>query len=229
MAVELPELKATAEVKQPGNDRRAPAAKEVKPLFSTEPVKTAEAEFSGYRALNSAAVLSLVLGVLSALAMLDWWLAVLPAAGSLLGIHARRKIARHPEEFTGKGLATAGLLLSVVFFIAGWSRLGYVHATEVPDGHLRISYEELQPDEKVLGQQIPPSAMELNGKRVFIKGYVFPGENGWHYPVPAGPRQGRLLLRRQPQADRSHPSDVARPAGNHVLAAALKSRRALPR
>ena len=43
MAVELPELKQTAEGKQLGNDQPHPAAKEIKPLFSTGPVVT-EAE-----------------------------------------------------------------------------------------------------------------------------------------------------------------------------------------
>jgi hypothetical protein len=47
--------------------------------------------------------------------------------------------------------------------------------TEVPDGYERISYVELQPDAAEAGQQVPPSALALEGKKIFIKGYVYPG------------------------------------------------------
>lgn len=127
-----------------------------------------------YRALSSAAVASLVLGVLSILALLDWWLAVVPLFGAVMAVYALRQIGRHPEEFTGTGVARAGLVLSVLLLAVGWSRLGYIYATEVPDGFQRIGYDILQPDEDVRDQKIPPSAIELDGHKVFIKGYVYP-------------------------------------------------------
>ncbi len=47
--------------------------------------------------------------------------------------------------------------------------------TEVPEGFQRVSYAQLQPDEGQPGQVVPPLAKELDGEKVFIKGYVFPG------------------------------------------------------
>ena len=55
----------------------------------------------------------------------------------------------------------------------GW--LTYDYLTEVPDGYERISYADLQPDPAQAGQVVPPSALELEGKKIFIKGYIYPG------------------------------------------------------
>jgi hypothetical protein len=84
-------------------------------------------------------------------------------------------IYQNPEEFTGQRLALAGLAMASVFLAVGMATAGVVYATEVPEGYTRISYEGLQPDQDSPGQIMPPSALELDGKRVFIKGYVYPG------------------------------------------------------
>jgi hypothetical protein len=44
----------------------------------------------------------------------------------------------------------------------------------VPPGFERIGYEELQPDPQTVGESFPQSAMDLDGKPVFIKGYIYP-------------------------------------------------------
>jgi hypothetical protein len=67
------------------------------------------------------------------------------------------------------------LVSSLVFVVAGPALLTYQYVTEVPDGYERISYSELQPDPAEPGQQVPPSALALEGKRIFIKGFVYPG------------------------------------------------------
>lgn len=128
-----------------------------------------------YRALSSTAVASLIAGLLSVLCFFGWSLAVIPAMGLLLGVRALWRIRRRPDEFTGGRIATAGILLSVVFFAGGWGWLSYVYLTEVPDGYDRIAFSQLQPDSEVPGQLFPPGALDLDGKRVFIKGYVKPG------------------------------------------------------
>ena len=46
---------------------------------------------------------------------------------------------------------------------------------DTPPGYYRISYTLLQPDEADKSQQPPPAARELEGKRVFVKGYMYPG------------------------------------------------------
>jgi hypothetical protein len=128
-----------------------------------------------YRALSTAAVASLVLGVLSALAVLDWWLGLIPFAALILGVLALRKIRSQPEEYTGRGVAFVGIFLAVAFWLGGFGWLGYVRATEVPSGYARIDYSQLQPHPEDPLNAVPPEAKDLDGKKIFIKGYVYPG------------------------------------------------------
>jgi hypothetical protein len=129
-----------------------------------------------YRALSSAAVAALALGLLSPLAMFDWWLGLIPLTAVILGIVALRTIRTHRGEYTGAGLAVAGTVLALLFWIGGFTRLGYVYATEVPEGFERIDYSTLQPLPDEPPTQAPPDAKALDGKKVFIKGYVYPGQ-----------------------------------------------------
>lgn len=129
-----------------------------------------------YRALSSSAVAALALGVLSPLAMFDWWLGLIPLTAVILGIVALRTTRTHPGEYTGAWLAVAGTVLAALFWIAGFARLGYIYATEVPQGYERIDYSILQPLPDEPPTQIPPDAKALDGKKVFIKGYVYPGQ-----------------------------------------------------
>jgi hypothetical protein len=107
-----------------------------------------------YRAPSVSAVVAAGLGVLSVLALFDWWLAAFPFAGVVLALYARREIDP--------------------FWAVGWSWLGFVYATEVPEGYLRIGYGQLQPDRGNPDELFPPSAKELDGRKVFVKGYVYP-------------------------------------------------------
>jgi hypothetical protein len=127
-----------------------------------------------YRALSSAAVVSVLAGVASLTTMLDWVLGLVPAIGILMGLRALWQIRRSPEELTGSKVAAAGIALCALFWAAGWGWLAYDYYTEVPPGHQRISYAELQAD-AATGAAIPDSAKQLDGKQIFIKGYVYPG------------------------------------------------------
>jgi hypothetical protein len=149
---------------------------DLEPREVSEP--QAEGEFA-YRTLSSTAVLSMVVGLLSAAALLDWTMLAIPALGILIGFGAIRSIRRRPDELTGLGLAKAGLVTSIAFLVVGFSWLSYVYAVEVPEGYARISYDDLQPSAEKPKQGIPDSAMALNGKNVFIKGYVFPGRDNY--------------------------------------------------
>ena len=132
-------------------------------------------EGDSYRAISPLAVTSLALGVLSAVAVFDWSLAIVPAVALLAGVEAWRRIRLRPEELTGGRLATFGVVLAVVFWSGAWSRLVYVHLTEVPEGFVRLSYDSLQPDPNQPAQLVPATAEELNGQQVFVKGYIYPG------------------------------------------------------
>ena len=140
------------------------------------PVTSTADNYEQYRALSTASVASLILGLISPLAILDWTLVAVPAIGVPLSLYALLTVRRHREELSGEGLARVGLALSLLFGIIGPALLMYVYLTEVPEGYARVSYGELQPDETQAGQLVPPTALELEGKKVFIKGYVYPGQ-----------------------------------------------------
>lgn len=140
-----------------------------------------------YRALSTLAVVSLLVSPFSLLALVDWSLAIVPAVGIACGMWALARIRRQAGELTGERLALVGVLVSGLLWCAGWTRLAYAYAHEVPPGYQRIHYDMLQPDPSQPGQVVPPAALDLEGRRVFIKGYTFPG------PQSKGVRQFMLL------------------------------------
>jgi len=138
-----------------------------------------------YRALHTGALISLVLGIVSVFVVItaatsfEWCLlaAPIPALGMFIGLRSLTKIRRHPDQYTGSGLAKIGVLLSLMFLVGGVGYGGYVYATEVPDGYERISFTDMKPDElqERGGVAVPPEIIALNGKKVFIKGFIRPG------------------------------------------------------
>jgi hypothetical protein len=137
-----------------------------------------------YRAFSTAAIASLIFGVVSlsmilaARDSLDYALMLSPIAlvGLALGLKSLSAIRALPDQLSGKKLALVGIVLSLVSLIGGLSYAGVVHATEVPEGATRTSFYDLRPSEKDerAGYAIPKEILELNGKRVFIKGYFRP-------------------------------------------------------
>lgn len=135
-------------------------------------------DYAQYRALSAMAVVSGVIGLLSVTALLDWTLCVLPIVGIVTGAMALKKIRSNPAEYTGELFALAGSVLSMAFLAGGVSWHSYVYATEVPPDHERINYDMLQPDPSTPNQIVPPSAEQLDGKKIFIKGYVYQPSGG---------------------------------------------------
>jgi hypothetical protein len=137
-----------------------------------------------YRAFSTAAIASLIFGVMSlstilaARDSLDYALMLSPIAlvGLVLGLKSLVSIRALPDQLSGRKVAVAGIVLSLISLIGGLSYAGVVHATEVPEGAARTSFYDLRPSEKDerAGYAIPKNIQELNGKRVFIKGYFRP-------------------------------------------------------
>ena len=134
-----------------------------------------------YRAVCKSAVLCLVLGLLSLAGLLFPVLLPLPAAGIVMGLVAWAKLRRYPEELSGRPAAVLGMVLNVALLVGGSVMHAVVYATEVPEGFRRISFADLQPVPEAPHLPIPPQALELNGKKVFIKGYVYP--DGQQYNI----------------------------------------------
>ncbi len=137
-----------------------------------------EEGFAPYRAVSKAAVVSMILGLISILGFFSPVMLMLAVAGSALGVIGFRTISRYPNELSGKPIAVVGAILGVLVLAGGIARHSYVYATEVPEGHLRISFMELQPEEDNRRMPVPESALALDGKKVFVKGYIHPASDG---------------------------------------------------
>jgi hypothetical protein len=129
-----------------------------------------------YRAIGGSAIAAVVLGLLSPLAFLDWWLAVVPVLGIVLGIVAWRDIAARPTELIGRPLAVAAIVVSACALVGGLASNAMIYAAELPPGFERLSYAALQPLEGDPPTAIPDTARALDGRDVLLKGYMYPGK-----------------------------------------------------
>lgn len=137
----------------------------------------AVADYAQYRSLNTWAVISAVAGLLSVTGLLSWWLLTIPVAGMIAGFLALRQIRALPDQYTGELVALAGTLVSGLLMVAGAAWLTYSYVTEVPPDHVRMTYDDLQPSAED-AEIVPATALELDGKKVFIKGYVYQPKGG---------------------------------------------------
>ncbi|MGI9516243.1 MAG: DUF3299 domain-containing protein [Pirellulaceae bacterium] len=127
-----------------------------------------------YRSLSKAAVGGTIFAFLGLGYLLATPLILLPVIGLGLSWIGVTNVRRFPEELVGRKLAKIGLVLSILLLAGGTAWHTYVYMTEVPEGYERISFRMLKPDRK---SQLPysPNAEELDGTKVFLKGYVRPG------------------------------------------------------
>lgn len=138
-----------------------------------------EAE-GAYRPLSSLAVASCLWAVVSLAAMADWSLTPLPVVGIALGAWAWQRVRRHSDALAGRGVAIGGIVANCLLLVASCITLTYVHALEVPPGCVAVDYEQLQPSASTPGQQVPPQARELDGRKVLLKGYALAGRHTEH-------------------------------------------------
>lgn len=143
-------------------------------------------DFSEYRAVSKGALLSLAFGILASLAFALFFylrmgcsvtmLALLCIPGLIIGATALMRIKSRPRELTGKVPALVGIFLCAALFLGGIPLRIVMYVTEVPEGYERISFYELQPDSDSSRMPVSQRALELNGKKVFVEGYIFPGD-----------------------------------------------------
>ena len=131
--------------------------------------------YEAYRSLSKAAVGSLLSMLVGLAGLMFPALLGLAALGIVLGIVAWRNLRRYPDELTGRTAATLGLVGSILLLVGGASMHSYVYMTEVPEGYQRITFADLQPKTEHTASGQPEMPVELDGKRIFVKGYVHPG------------------------------------------------------
>ncbi|QDV27520.1 DUF3299 domain-containing protein [Aureliella helgolandensis] len=137
-----------------------------------------EGAFSGgeaevYQSVSRAAVASLLLGLFGLLAFPVLALVILPLLSVVFAALAFRGFRKFPEELQGRPIAVAGVVLGGLCLVLAPAYHTYVYLTEVPEGYMRTNFGDLMSDK---GQPDAPTieAVELNGKPIFIKGYIHP-------------------------------------------------------
>lgn len=131
--------------------------------------------YEQYRSISSLAVTALLIGLVSLVAILAFPLIPISLAGIALGIWAAVSVRKNQATQTGFPLAIIGIVLSVTTLCAGTSRYVYEEYINLPEGYEVVAFGLLQkqPDQPI-GQPVPDSALELNGKKVLLRGYVYP-------------------------------------------------------
>lgn len=131
-------------------------------------------ELPVYRTTSRAAVMSLVLAVISLLGLIFASLLVFAVAGILLALVGLSSIRKFPNEYGGTVPGVLGLLSCSAILIGGVIYHSYVYATECPPDAQRVSFYQLNPEDKNAPAVPPEDAIALDGKKIFIKGYVYP-------------------------------------------------------
>lgn len=126
-----------------------------------------------YRAMSTAAIISIVFAVLAIFGFLFWPVLVLSILGTVLAVSGLRKIQLFPDEFDGKKIAVTGIVLNLAVLLGGIGLHTYIYLTEVPEGYTRVHFYDLQ--QSANGPDQPTEkAVQIHGQDVFLKGYIHP-------------------------------------------------------
>ena len=129
-----------------------------------------------YRSISKAAIASFTFAIFGAMtAFLAQMFVLIPVLGLVFGLVSLASFRRFPDEMTGKAFAKIGLICSLLIFVTSVAYHSYIYATEVPPDHMRIAFSDLRPNPKTPNIPYSPKSEELDGKKVFLKGYVRPG------------------------------------------------------
>ncbi len=144
--------------------------------IQTEPYLAPAAEFEddSYRSVSKAAITSVALAVMGLAAFWAPLFVVLPLLAICFGVIGLSNIRKFPEELVGSGAAWTGIISGLLIFAGSVSLIAYVYMTEVPEGYTRIKFYELKPSSRS-SRLFTERAEQLDGQKIFIKGYVRPG------------------------------------------------------
>ena len=113
---------------------------EMEPQESFVRTSTSEDNEFNYRPVSSLAVCSLVLGLLSLVGIFLWIMLPVAVLTVILGGIAILSIRRWKGEYTGTGVAVAGIFFGSVTLVAGTFVQIQAFQHEVPAGYTRISF-----------------------------------------------------------------------------------------
>lgn len=175
-----------------------------------------------YRAISHGAIWSIVFFVVGLLGLVPLFapILILAVPGIIFAAVALRSILRYPEEFSGKGLAMFGLVACSLLFLGGVGQHTYIYLTEVPEGYERVQFYKLQAETNA-DDQPTEIALAIDGKPVFLKGYIHPSSgSGMLRQFILVPDLGTCCFGGQPRS--SDMIEVNLPPGHSVRASVTK-------
>jgi len=149
---------------------------------SAEPADVADLSFNpadefAYRPVPPLAPISLFLGICALSGFMGIPCLAVGFVGIVLGTIALWQIRRSDGSLGGKGIARLGAGLSALMLFSGSGYHAYAYVTELPEGYQRVSFGDLAKREPkfVEGKiEVAEEVAELDGKPIFIKGYMYP-------------------------------------------------------
>jgi len=173
-------------------------------ILDSNPLDDTLSEDFQYRPLSTAAIASVVFGMVSAVTFLAGnnslqtclMLCPIPVIGLICGVVALKSIRELPDQLSGFSAAVAGTVMSAIGLIGGLSYASYIHATEVPPGYQRLSFHVLRPDEVARrgNESVPRDVQALDAQPIFIKGYMRPATHVSKGGTPVSRNVSRFLL-----------------------------------
>jgi hypothetical protein len=143
----------------------------------TRPTMSAVDEDFEYRPLPIMAPTSLFLGLFASVALLSWYGVGLALLAAIFAALAWRHMAANPGEYAGEWLPKAGLACSLFFASSGSAWHVYDYIVELPEGYKRVSFYWLSSQQPILADgavSLPQEVADLDGRNVYIKGYMYP-------------------------------------------------------
>ncbi|MDR2171867.1 MAG: DUF4190 domain-containing protein [Planctomycetaceae bacterium] len=134
----------------------------------------------GYRAVSVLAILAFFLSLFTPLMLLSMWFVLCPLVGLLCGVWGLFRILSSPFDYTGRGFAVAGIIVSFVFALVAGIFGVWQYYYSVPVGYTVVDFLEFRPNEdkyKDNKYNINPRILELAAehRKVYIRGYMMPG------------------------------------------------------
>jgi len=130
-----------------------------------------------YRPVPPLAPISLFLGLCSLAGFAGIPCLAIGFVGGMIGLLALWQIRRGTGELGGTLIAALGVVLSAGLFVSASGYHAYAYVTELPEGYLRVSFNELSKHDPIFSEgklQVDPEIAAMDGKPIYIKGYMYP-------------------------------------------------------
>ena len=134
-------------------------------------------EFS-YKPVLGLSILAVMMAVVSVFALVFWALIPLALLGAGVAAVSLIQLYRAAGEYRGFVGSWFALATCVLMFVGGIGVQVHAYQTEVPDGFERLNFSADISKKGIVYQQgymMPhPDVAALDGKKVFLKGFVYP-------------------------------------------------------